>query len=143
MKKSLLALVLISLFTINSCQAQKKIMRTIEDAPILVEQKSKFINEPLNKLLNEIEPKFITVFGDPNGGTTGTYLLFYFVDRKQYNDMIKKGEKPIGISVDFFPEDNPQRKPIPKEGITNWGDEDVNAYGDMKVAKIRIVGGKN
>lgn len=128
--------------TQSSCYAQQKIMQTVSDAPKLVENKSMFINKPPKTLLNQIEPKIVTVFGDPNGGFIGTYLLFYFVNRQQYNEMTKKGEEPIGIRVEFYPEVKPQRKPIPKEGITNWGPDDVKAYGDMIIAKIRIVGGK-
>lgn len=143
MKTIILVLIMmINVTTQSSCFAQKKIMQTVQDAPKLVEHKLMFIKQPLKILLDQINPKIVTVFGDPNGGTTGTYLLFYFVNRQQYNEMNKKSEKPIGISVDFYPEDHPQRKPVPQGGITDWGPDYVKAYGDMKIARIRIVGGK-
>lgn len=141
MKKIFLILLVASLTIQSSCSAQQKIMRTVQDAPKLVEHKSMFVNQPLSLLLDQIRPEIVTVFGDPNKGITGTYLIFYFVDRQQYNEMIKKGEKPIGIRVGFYPETNPKRQPIPQGGITDWGSRDVKAYGDMKIASIRIVGG--
>lgn len=135
-------LILVSSFIFCSCKAQQKIMRTVEDAPKLMENKSKFIDKPLSTLLEEVGPRIITVFGEPNGGmTTSTYFLFYFVNRQQYNEMTKRGESPLSIRVEFYPEDHPQRMPVPKGGITDWGPADVKAYGDMKVARIRIVGG--
>ena len=141
MNKAFLCFAL-SLVTIPSCLAQKKVMQTVSDAPKLVEQKSAFLDRPLKDLLKEIEPKIVTVFGEPNGGITGTYLSFYFINRKHYNEMSKRGEEPLAIRVQFYPEKNPKRRPIPKDGITDWGEDDVQAYGDMKVARIRIVGGK-
>lgn len=79
------------------------------------------------------------VTGDPNGGYFGTYLSFYFQDKNQYGKLVQEGKNPTVIRVEFYPEEDPHRKPIPDGGITDWGSNDLKTYGDMKVARIRIV----
>lgn len=138
-----LSALLILMFIAPSCFGQKMVHKT-SDAKKLEVNKAQYIGKPLNVLLAEIEPKIKFVYGNPDnswgGAIGGTFLKFHFIDRTEYTKVLKKKSKPLGIVVNFQLEPNNTRKPLPKDGLKEWSEENTKEYGDMIITNIRVIG---
>lgn len=143
MKQLLKFLILILLLTTTSCHAQKMVQKASEAKKLEID-KQQFIGKPLKVLLAQIKPKIEFVYGNPDNTwgevTGGTYLKFHFVDRDKYKETLKKNKTPIGIIVNFQLEPKNTRKPLPKDGLKEWTDENMKEYGDMIITKIHVIG---
>jgi hypothetical protein len=125
----------------SSCYGQ--MVQKTTDAIVLQNKKEVFIGKPLTELLKQIAPRIKYVYGNPEnrwaGETGGTYLRFYFVDRKEAFKQIDAGKKPTTIVINFHLEPNNKRKPLPKEGLNEWTDKQTKEYGDMIVLNVRVI----
>lgn len=134
---------LIFLLSATSCHAQKLVQKTSDAKKLEINQKQ-FIGKPLKVLLAQIAPQIKFVYGNPDntwgGATGGTYLKFHFVNHEEYGKKLNKNKNATGIIVNFQLEPNNTRKPLPKEGLKEWTDEDTKKYGDMIIMKIRVIG---
>lgn len=76
-----LSLLMILLFSIYSCNAQK-MMRTINDAKKLQINKNEFVGKPFSKLLGQIKPEIKFAYGTPGNkelvAGIGTLIKIYF-----------------------------------------------------------------
>lgn len=133
------------LLAVSACNTPR-LIESIDDIGKLEIEKRAFIGHPLNKLLSEIKPKIKVVHGNPENRSShasgGTYLVFYFVSREVAKERIARNDAPTHITINFQLEPDNTRKPLPKEGLTQWTKKESKEYGDMIIQKF-FISGKN
>ena len=131
------------LFLITSCNTQRLVVK-VNDAKKLETNKDNFIGKPLKKVLSEIKPKIKFVYGNPENTSAeaigGTYFTFYFVDKEEGKKRVSSRDTPTRITVQFQLEPTNNRRPLPKDGIKEWTNQETKEYGDMIIMSIRVSG---
>ncbi|MEO6683644.1 MAG: hypothetical protein ABIN48_12555 [Ginsengibacter sp.] len=145
MKKLLSLLLAVNLLFLSSCNAQQKLMQTVNDAGIIKQNEKKFIGKPFKDLLSEIEPEIKYAYGTPDYATIGVsggqYIKFFFTQKDSAINIIRKDlPRPTSITVTFMPDKSTNLKPIPIGGISIDRKELVRLYGNMIVARISVFG---
>jgi hypothetical protein len=133
---------LLFLLSATSCYSQQMVRKTTE-VKVLQNKKEEFIGKPLSELLKQIGPQIKYVYGNPEntwaGAVGGTYLKFHFIDRNEYGNKLKGSKKPTAIVVSFKLDANNKHRPLPKEGLNEWTEEQTKEYGDMIISNIRVI----
>ena len=131
------------LFVITSCNTQRLVVK-VNDAKKLETNKDYFIGKQLKNFLSEIKPAIRFVYGNPENtsarATGGTYLVFNFDNKEEGNKRLSAKETPTRIMVQFQLEPTNNRRPLPKDGIKEWTNQETKEYGDMIIMSIRVSG---
>lgn len=131
------------LFFYVSCKAQKTV-QIPADAKKLQTNKTEFIGKTFKDLLCQVTPEIGYIYGTPDNknanGNVGTFIKFFFQDRSKYQERIRAGENPIGVTVDFKFEPNNIRMVIPKGGVNSSKKYLIENYGDMIIQNIYVTG---
>jgi hypothetical protein len=131
-----------ALFFINSSCSAQKLMRTVEDAPKIKENKARFIGKSLKTLLKEIGPEIKMVSANPSksNATRLGYFIFRFVEPKKNDSLVSKNKFPLRITVfvkEPFEWDLNKRQPEKK---LLWTKDDAVKYADLTIVDIRVFG---
>ncbi|WP_346238036.1 hypothetical protein ABDK00_003065 [Niabella insulamsoli] len=128
--------------TATSCTAQ--LVKTTNDASILMERKNDFVGQRFSRLLKEIKPEVKFAFGEPDTKwsetASGTYIKFFFVNGVEYRKALAKGLKPVGILVEFMLDSQNNKKAIPQGGANLSKKDLIKEYGDMIIRNIFVTG---
>lgn len=144
-KISLLAL----LMAINHNLHAQKMMQTLGDAQKLKDNALYFRDKPLKVLLNEIGPEIKMVFVEDEyvGSESLCFITFKFVDFEDYKKITAKGKHPLSVTAmikDNYKWWNHDSRPFkwdkPFAERMKWTREDVEKYGNLTIAYIRVSG---
>jgi len=118
-----------------SCKAQ--MVKTPKDVYLLKTNEQQFINKPLKNLLKELKPEIKNFHGNNEEGYQ--YFSFRFITIEQHQKNQGRWNDRVSLYVYVKDTIDWQYEKRPKGKETFWTEEDTEKYGNLIVARIKVI----
>lgn len=136
MKKDLFFL-LTFILLLGSCST--KIIKPVDDLPLIVKNQRKYVQQPLGKLIKDIKPEIkLFMTSEYAHLPVGGKISFFFVDYKDFVKLGRANVRQVVLRVDVLGKMAVNDEKLPKEQRFLWTREYFEKNKNLIVTRVAV-----